>query len=197
MTILVAILMAITAAVGLAIDGALAVGGGETGGVASVVLFAVGTLGWAFLFAWGAEGPRSAFRRGLITIAMESFFLPLAFLLFTLIVGGRGIAETTGGDAATAGAAIGTGLFGFVAVIAGLLVALIIGLPCLILFFALKPAPRPIVVQISEMPAPPPNASVSSTVAALVYCHQCGQPSQGAARFCPRCGAELVRPPAP
>jgi hypothetical protein len=77
----------------------------------------------------------------MITIAIETFFLPLTALFFTAIVSGHSMVNSppTSG-AAAAGAAIGAGLVGTMMVGVGFVLAIAIGLPCLILYFVVRPA---------------------------------------------------------
>jgi hypothetical protein len=84
----------------------------------------------------------------LITVALECFCLPLVALVFTAIVGGRSIAQQST-DAAIAGAAIGTGLAGAALVGVGIVLALAIGVPSLILYFVIRPTQ----VELSARPA--------------------------------------------
>lgn len=139
MTVFVAILMGIPAALLVSLILGLAVGGGEVGGTLTLWAMLIGFVVLGFLFARGAVRPRSSLRRGLITVSLESFFLPLVAIVFAVVVGGGTIGAQTG-QAAMAGAAVGSGLAGAVLIAVGFVLAIAIGVPCLILYLVLKPS---------------------------------------------------------
>jgi hypothetical protein len=140
MRVFIAVLMAIPSAILLGVLLGLVVGGGTAGGTLTLWVSLVGIPVLAFFFARHTGRARNAFRRGLITLALESFCLPLVGLVFTVIVGGKSIAQQSS-NAAVAGAAIGTGLAGAALLAVGVALAIAIGVPCLILYFVVKPAP--------------------------------------------------------
>src|SRR6266542_2282946 len=122
MRVFIAVLMAIPSAIFLGVLLGLVMGGGTAGGSVTAWASLVGIPVLAVLFGRGAGRARNAFRRGLITIALESFCFPLVGLIFTVIVGGQSIAQQSS-NAAVTGAAIGTGLAGIALVAVGIALA--------------------------------------------------------------------------
>ena len=115
--LIVSIVMAIPAAMLLGILVAFGVDSRMLGG--SVLFWApiVCVPVLAFLFYRGARHVRGSFRRGLLAIGLESFLFPLVEILFAIIVSGS---------------------TGFASIIIGLVMALAIGIPCIIAYFMLR-----------------------------------------------------------
>lgn len=131
MTVLVAIIMALLTSTLLALAGAFMLTEKDWDstelGWGWIIIF----VGLSVAFAKGATGPRNALARGLVTAALESFLIPLAGFIITIVQLIRLVAGA---------AAPGSGLAPVTMMIAGGVAAIIIGVPCLIVYFRLKPA---------------------------------------------------------
>ncbi len=133
--IVVAIVMALPAAILLNLL-VLVLSGAAVHGL---WLSLVGVLVFPFFFAHAALHRRTPLRRGLLTVAVEAFCVPLAALVYTIILG-----SSLAARGSIAAAAIGMGIGGFVLVFFGIAVAVVVGVPSLIAYFALDPAGPPV-----------------------------------------------------
>jgi hypothetical protein len=140
--LLLALLLAIPAGLLGGIIAGLVIGGGETGGTLTLVTWLVGILVFTWLFRHDADHVRDVLRRGLFAIGLEAFLLPLTGLIFSVVAGSGLVARSSTAEA-QAGAAVATGVVATVLIALGFVLALVIGVPCLIAYFALRPAGAP------------------------------------------------------
>jgi hypothetical protein len=122
MKILVSVLLATISAILLAVLGGLVVGGGSQAGHVSLWLMLLGWIASLILFVM-APTVRRAAGRACLTIGLESFALPVAGMIFSMVVAAKSY-PTSGSQAAQSGAALGAiigggavtvalGIFGF------------------------------------------------------------------------------------
>jgi hypothetical protein len=96
----------------------------------------------------------SAFRRGLIVIAVESFLTLLTALIFTVVASSHLVASSPPtSDVAATRTAVGDGVVGFLGVGIGVVIAIAIGMPALVIYAVTRPSASP--------PTVPPIAPAS------------------------------------
>lgn len=134
MRYLVAVLMGVVAALLLGVIAGLAVGGAERGGQVSLVVAILGFVVFVILWVRHSTDVRTTFRRSLLTVAVESFAMPLAGFVFSGIMAGQQSSR-----AAAAGALVGGGIVTTVVSCVGIA----LGLFCLVLYLALRAEPQP------------------------------------------------------
>ena len=132
MTLLVAGFIALAGSAGPAVIAGLFVGGERVDLATTGIALALGTGALWPVFA-RATNPRQAFRRGLLAIAIEALFIPIAA---HLVGAASGFLLTAGSLSAGGVSGVGIGSDNFSAYVS--IVALIFGAPSFVLYFVIR-----------------------------------------------------------
>ena len=133
MTLLVAGFIALAGSAGPAVIAGLFVGGERVDLATTGIALALGTGALWPVFARRATNPRQAFRRGLLAIAIEALFIPIAA---HLVGAASGFLLTAGSLSAGGVSGVGIGSDNFSAYVS--IVALIFGAPSFVLYFVIR-----------------------------------------------------------
>ncbi|MSQ24216.1 MAG: hypothetical protein EXR58_06665 [Chloroflexi bacterium] len=133
MILLVSLLMALAVAPAPAVFLGTMFSPDEFNGGLTLAFFGVSVLPLWVFFARASRGPTAAFRRGLLILVMEAFVLPLVAYLWGPT---EGLVQGAG-PGIPGGLPNGVGSQAFTSV--GSVIALIVGVPAMVLYFVTKP----------------------------------------------------------
>jgi hypothetical protein len=187
MKILLSVLFGLVSAILLAILVGLVVGGGTTGGQISFWTFLVGWVASTVFFARASTLKRAA-ARACLTVGLESFALPVAGIVFSLIVSAT-FYPTSGTSEARAGAAMGAALGGGIVTIALGIFGFFFGLVFIVAAYFLG--------KTTPSPGGPLKGGTDTTLLAgnLRKCHFCAEMIRPDAIVCRYCGRDVAAAP--